>query len=61
MDKQVVDLATDHAHDTETAVRYDRGERYEQRIALFTWWAIQLLSSEQSAAVHALHGKRKAA
>lgn len=61
MDKQVVDLATDHAHDTETAIRYDRGERFQQRIALFSWWAEQLSAAERSAAIHALPTAKQAA
>jgi integrase len=61
IDKQVVDLATDHAHDTETAIRYDRGERFQQRIALFAWWAEQLVATEHSAAVHLLPAAKHAA
>jgi hypothetical protein len=31
-----VELALDHAHDNEVARAYDRGERFDDRIKLFT-------------------------
>lgn len=37
-EREVVDLALDHIHDTEVARAYDRGERLEKRVALMHWW-----------------------
>lgn len=45
-DRDVVLIATDHAHDSEVALAYDRGDRFGQRIALFTWWAEQLARAQ---------------
>lgn len=59
--KDVVKLATDHAHDTEVALAYDRGERFVQRIQLFNWWGEQLVAAQASAKVIALPGRTKAA
>jgi integrase len=44
--REVVLTATDHTHDTEVALAYDRAERIEQRIALFAWWAEQLVLAQ---------------
>lgn len=43
---EVVHMACDRAHGSEVALAYDRGERFDQRIALFTWWEQQLLAAE---------------
>lgn len=45
-DKMVVQTSTDHTHDTEVAMAYDRGERFDQRTELFHWWAEQLVASQ---------------
>jgi len=44
--RDVVHLASDRSHDCEVALAYDRGERFDQRIALFNWWAQQLSIAE---------------
>lgn len=44
-ERDVVELALDHAHDNEVVRAYDRGERFEQRIALYKWWGEQLSSA----------------
>lgn len=36
--REVVELALDHAHDNAVARAYDRGERFTQRVELFDWW-----------------------
>lgn len=41
-DGEVVDLALDHVHDSEVARAYDRGERFEKRVALMHWWGSML-------------------
>jgi len=41
-EREVVELALDHAHDDDVAMAYDRGERFEQRIGLYLWWSRQL-------------------
>ena len=48
-ERDVVELALDHAHDDEVARAYDRGERFVQRIELYNWWG-QWLSSAQAGA-----------
>lgn len=45
-DREVVLTATDHTHDTEVALAYDRAERFEQRVALFMWWGEQLVAAQ---------------
>jgi integrase len=45
----IVHTATDHAHDTETALRYDRGDRFNQRVKLMNWWGEQLVAAEAGA------------
>jgi integrase len=44
--RDVVHLASDRSHDSEVAMAYDRGERFDQRIALLNWWAQQLSAAE---------------
>jgi integrase len=46
----IVHTATDHAHDTETALRYDRGDRFNQRVKLMNWWGDKLVAAEGAAA-----------
>jgi len=48
-DKTVVDIATDHTHDSEVAMAYDRGERFDQRIELYCWWDEQLVAARAGA------------
>jgi integrase len=50
-DKQVIDLALDHVHDSEVARAYDRGERRKQRVELAMWWGKQLADAERGAEV----------
>lgn len=45
-ERDVVELALDHAHDDEVARAYDRGERFSQRIELFNWWGNQLAKAQ---------------
>jgi integrase len=49
--REVVELALDHAHDNEVARAYDRGERFVQRIELFSWWSSQLAAAQRGARV----------
>jgi integrase len=49
--RDVVELALDHAHDTEVARAYDRGERFAQRVELFNWWGSQLAAAQQGAKI----------
>lgn len=49
--RDVVELASDRAHDTEVARAYDRGERFSERIKLFNWWGEQLAAAEHGAKV----------
>lgn len=44
----VVELALDHVHDNKTALAYDRGERFNQRVELFSWWSALLSGTEIS-------------
>lgn len=41
-DREVVELALDHAHDDDVATAYDRGERFISRIRLYRSLANQL-------------------
>ncbi len=50
-ERDVVELALDHAHDNEVARAYDRGERFEKRIQLFDWWGKQLTVAQNGATV----------
>lgn len=51
IDKQVVDLALDHIHDTDVARAYDRGERLQKRIELMQWWGESLDRAQRGAEV----------
>jgi integrase len=44
--REVIEMALDHCHDDDVAMAYDRGERWEDRIALFRWWGDQLTATE---------------
>jgi len=55
--RDVVELALDHAHDNEVARAYDRGERFDDRIKLFQWWAKQLAAAQYGATVIPLKSK----
>jgi len=59
--RDVVELALDHAHDNEVARAYDRGERFTQRIQLFSWWGEQLAAAQRGAPVIPLPVVRKIA
>lgn len=48
--RDVVELALDHVHDNDVARAYDRGERFSQRIELFSWWGQQLAAAQSDAA-----------
>lgn len=58
-DKDAINLALDHIHDSEVARAYDRGERRAQRIALAKWWGEELTRAERGAKVVPL-GRRSA-
>lgn len=45
----IVHTATNHAHGTETAMRYDRGDRFERRITMINWWGEQLVAAGAAA------------
>jgi integrase len=49
--REVVELALDHAHDNEVARAYDRGERFDQRVALYRWWGERLAAAEHGAQI----------
>ncbi len=49
--RDVVELALDHAHDSEVARADDRGERFTQRVQLFNWWGEQLAAAQRGARV----------
>lgn len=50
-ERDVVELALDHAHDNEVVRAYDRGERFAQRIELFNWWGQQLTAAQAGAKI----------
>ncbi len=50
-DRDVVELALDHAHDNEVARAYDRGERFDERIKLFNWWGMQLAAAQHGTTI----------
>jgi integrase len=56
-DKDAINLALDHIHDSEVARAYDRGERRAQRIALAKWWGEQLIAAERGGKVVQLRKK----
>lgn len=58
-DREVVELALDHAHDNGVARAYDRGERYGQRVELFNWWGLQLAAAQRGAKVISLPFRTK--
>jgi len=45
-EREVVELALDHAHDNEVVRAYDRGERFEKRISLYQWWGAELATAQ---------------
>jgi integrase len=49
--RDVVELALDHAHDNQVARAYDRGERFTQRVELFNWWGKQLATAQHGAKI----------
>lgn len=49
--RDVVELALDHAHDNQVARAYDRGERFTQRVKLFNWWGEQLATAQRGAKI----------
>ena len=57
-DKEVVNLALDHVHDSEVARAYDRGERWDKRVALATWWGQQLADAQRGALIVQLPSAR---
>ncbi len=56
-ERDVVELALDHAHDNEVARAYDRGERFTQRVELFNWWGKQLFNCQHGAKIIPMKGK----
>lgn len=54
-ERDVVELALDHAHDNEVVRAYDRGERFGQRIALYKWWGEQLSAAQRGGKVVPMH------
>jgi integrase len=56
-ERDVVELALDHAHDNEVARAYDRGERFTERIKLFQWWGSQLTAAQRGATIIPLETK----
>jgi len=55
--REVVELALDHAHDNEVARAYDRGERFEERVKLFQWWGKELTAAQRGATIIPLKTK----
>ncbi len=56
-ERDVIELALDHAHDNEVARAYDRGERFEKRIKLFSWWGKQLVAAQHGATIIPMKNK----
>jgi integrase len=50
-ERDVVELALDHAHDNQVARAYDRGERFTRRVELFRWWGEQLAAAQRGAKI----------
>ncbi len=50
-ERDVVELALDHAHDNQVARAYDRGERFTRRVELFKWWAEHLAAAQRGARI----------
>lgn len=59
-ERDVVELALDHIHDSDVARAYDRGERLQQRIKLMNWWGEQLSQAERGADVVPMSKSRAA-
>jgi integrase len=55
-ERDVVELALDHAHDDEVARAYDRGERFSQRVELYKWWGAELAAAQRGARIIPLKG-----
>jgi integrase len=55
--RDVIELALDHAHDNEVARAYDRGERFSQRVELFSWWGERLAEAQYGAKIIPLQAK----
>jgi len=56
-ERDVVELALDHAHGNEVVRAYDRGERFIQRIELYKWWGEKLTHAQNGAEVIELSKK----
>lgn len=56
-ERDVIELALDHAHDNEVARAYDRGERFGKRIKLFDWWGKQLVAAQHGATIIPMKNK----
>lgn len=50
-ERDVVELALDHIHDTEVVRAYDRGERLTARVRLMNWWGDRLDQAQRGAEV----------
>lgn len=59
--RDVVELALDHAHDNQVARAYDRGERFTQRVELFNWWGEQLATAQRGEKIIPLPENREVA
>lgn len=60
-ERDVVELALDHIHDTDVVRAYDRGERLQQRIKLMAWWDGELARAQQGADVESESAARRQA
>ncbi len=58
-EKDVINLALDHIHDSEVARAYDRGQRWDQRVALAKWWGEQLDQAQRGALVVAMPTRKR--
>ncbi len=56
-ERDVVELALDHIHDTAVVRAYDRGDRLQDRIRLMQWWDSQLTAAERGAEVVPIRAK----
>jgi integrase len=59
-ERDVVELALDHIHDSDVVRAYDRGERLTQRIRLMNWWDAQLTKAQRGADVVTMKSKTAA-
>lgn len=50
-ERDALELALDHVHDSEIVRAYDRGDRLKQRIKLAQWWGEQLAMTQRGADV----------